>query len=107
MGKAEGAEIVGQEAQRDFAVLAEVGARSQGCTHVSPGHVADGFDWPTLAVRLLWDGRGDEITSPIAGLTVAGEAGTMSSSCGLFEWIQAKDGPQTFDSSAVKDRSGG
>jgi hypothetical protein len=42
-------EVVGQDAQTDFAVLAVIRSRSQGGTHVSLEHAEDGFDLPTLA----------------------------------------------------------
>ena len=41
---------MGQDAQTDLAVLAVVGSRSQGRTHVSFEHAENGFDLPTLAV---------------------------------------------------------
>lgn len=46
-------EIVGQDAQMDFAVLAVIGSRSQGGTHVAFEHAEHAFDLPTLATGPL------------------------------------------------------
>ena len=49
----EDGEVVGQDAQTDFAILTVIGSGSQGCTHVSLEHAEDGFDLPTLAIGFL------------------------------------------------------
>ena len=49
----EDGEVVGQDAQTDFAILTVIGSGSQGRTHVSFEYAENGFDLPTPAIAVI------------------------------------------------------
>ena len=71
-----------QHAQTDFTVLAVIGSRSQGGTHVSFEHAENGFDLPTLAIRVLWKSVLHQLAIPTAhraGLAITSRAAAIGS----------------------------